>query len=298
MTKTEIEKRLHVSRFKVARLLKQAQEEGLIQITIKEDAPDLAEFETRLEKATGLKNVILVRSNGDNSIHLKQKVGQAAAEYLLDVLNDGDTLGIGWGTTTFQLVNALPDSIHRKITVVQVSGGNTKLDTGIDSQALTVRLAAKFNARPHLLHAPAIVDRPETRAMLMEDSSLKKVFGLYKKITFLIGGIGALLPDQFIGSWCTRHEDMDALRRRGAVAEFLSYCFDFNGKHCSSHSEERTIAIPLEDIGKVQCSIGLAVGNEKADAVLGVIRSGCINTLITDTATAKSVWKKTKILTT
>ena len=178
------------------------------------------------------------------------------------------------------------------MTVVQVSGGLSKLDSGIDSQALTIQLANKFGTTPNLLHAPAVVDRRETRDMLMKESSLKNVFELHKSVKFLIAGIGALKPSGFVGSWCSDPKEIDMLKRHGAVAELLSYCFDVNGKYCPSPSHNRTIAIPLEDIIRVPCSIGIAVGKEKAEAILGIVRSGCINTLITDTTTAKKLLDK------
>jgi deoxyribonucleoside regulator len=289
LAKTEIEKRLHISRFRVARLLKKAQETGIVKIEIVEPKHDLSDIERALEKATGLQNVILVKDDGEPTPQLKKKAGQAAADYLVEVIGHHDVLGIGWGTTTYELVHALPESIGTKVTVVQVSGGNTKLETGIDSQALTVQLAQKFGAAPHLLHAPAIVDRPETRRMLLQESSLKDVFRLYKKIRLLVAGIGALLPDRFVGSWANNSTEMGALRRHGAVAELLSYCFDRNGGLCPSLARERTLAIPLQDIKRVPCAIGLAVGSEKAEAALGVIRSGYINTLITDTTTGGAI---------
>lgn len=289
LTKTEIEKRLQISRFRVARLLKKAQETGIVKIEIVEPKHDLSDIERTLEKATGLQNVILVKNDGESMQQLKKKAGQAAADYLVEVIGHHDVLGIGWGTTTYELVHALPESIGKKVSVVQVSGGNTKLETGIDSQSLTVQLAQKFGAAPYLLHAPAIVDRPETRRMLLQESSLKDVFRLYKKIRLLVAGIGALLPDRFVGSWANDPAEMEALRRYDAVAELLSYCFDLNGKLCPSLGRERTVGIPLEDIKRVSCSIGLAIGSEKAKAVLGVIQSGYINTLITDTTTGRAI---------
>ena len=292
LSKTEIEKRLHISRFKVASLLKKAQKIGMVKIEIIEPKPDLNVLEERLEKATGLKNVILVWNNGDPTKELKKKVGRAAADYLMEVIGKKDVVGIGWGTTTSELVRALPDVIGKQVSIVQVSGGISKLESGIDSQALTVRMAQKFGTEPHLLHAPAILDQHETRQMLMKESSLKKVFQLYKKIKLLIAGIGALLPDQFVGSWSNDPKEMNNLRQQGAVAELLSYCFDLNGKLCTSETFKRTIAIPPEEIKRVPCVIGLAVGRKKADAVLGVVRSGYINTLITDNTIAKAILEK------
>jgi len=292
LSKTEIEKRLHISRFKVASLLKEAQKIGMVRIEIDEPKSDLSDLEKRLEQATGLKNVILVWNNSDSTKELKEKIGRAAADYLIEVIGKKDVLGIGWGTTTSELVRALPDVIGKQVSIVQVSGGISKLESGIDSQALTVRMARKFGTEPHLLHAPAILDQLETYQMLMKESSLKEVFRLYKKIKLLIAGIGAILPNKFIGSWSNDSKEMDTLRRQGAVAELLSYCFDLEGKLCTSETFNRTIAIPPEDIKRVPCVIGLAVGSEKADAVLGVVRSGCINTLITDTTTARAILER------
>ncbi len=289
LTKTEIEKRLHISRFKVARILKQALQDGLVKIEIAEPDADLSDLESRLESATGLNNVVLVWDDGESTEHLKKKVGQMAAVFLQEILSDGDVLGIGWGSTTFELVNALPDSIVKKVSVVQVSGGNTKLTTGIDSQALTISLAQKFGLTPHLLHAPAIVDRPETREVLIKESSFRDIFRLYQKIDILIAGIGAFLPDRFVGSRFIDSAEMETLRSHKAVGELLYYCFDIEGNLCHTETLNRIIAVPIESIKRVPCSIGIAAGHEKAKAIVGALRSGLIDSLITDSTTAKTI---------
>lgn len=292
LTKTEIEKKLHISRFKVGRILKKALETGQVKIELVEPDADLSHFESRLEAATGLKNVLLVWDDGESPEHLKRKVGQVAAEYLLEILSNNNVLGIGWGTTTSELVNALPDSIRKNVKVVQVSGGNTKLDTGIDSQALTMRLAQKFGVEPCLLHAPVIVDRPETRKVLMKESAFHALFQSYKKMDIIVAGIGAFLPQGFLGSRYMDSTEMETLRRLKAVGEFLYYCFDLEGNICRTNTLDRLIAIPIEDIRKVPCSIGIAAGHQKATAVLGALRSGLINTLITDTTTARAILRQ------
>ena len=174
LTKVEIEKRLHISRFKVARILSDAKRIGLVKIQITEPQPDLSELESELESELGLKSVALVWDDGESSDFLKRKVGRLAADYLLGILRVQDIFGVGWGTTTFELVNALPNAINLKIRVVQVSGGNTVIESGLDSQALTMRLARKFGVEPYLLHAPTFVERPETRELLMKRVLYKK----------------------------------------------------------------------------------------------------------------------------
>ena len=289
LTKVEIEKKLHISRFKVARILKEAKRTGLVKIQIIEPQVDLSNLEFQVESELGLKSVALVWDDGESLTLLKKKVGRLAADYVLGILRGEDVLGVGWGTTTSEMVNALPNSVNLSIRLVQVSGGNTAIEAGIDSQALTMRLGRKFGVEPYLLHSPTFVDRPETREMLMKESTFRQIFQIYKQTTVLIAGIGAFLPGSFLGSRTITDSEMALLHKQHAVGEFLTYCFDSDGNFCQTETLNRTIAIPLEVIKKIPCSIGIAVGSQKAMAVLGAVRAGLINTLITDTTTARTL---------
>lgn len=288
-TKTEIEKKLQISRFKVARILKDANRSGLVKIQINEPDADLSELERELEAKFDLNSAVLVWDDEESLERLKKKVGEVAASYLLGILKKGDVFGVGWGTTTYELVNALPDAVGKKVRVVQVSGGNTALSSGIDSQALTMQLAKKFGVEPYLLHAPTLVDRPETRDALMKESALQQIFKIYQNINMLIAGIGAFFPGGFIGTRHIDHSEMEMLPQEDVVGEFLTYCFDVKGNICQTETLNRIIAIPIDVIRKVPCSVAIAVGHEKAVGVIGAIRAGLINTLITDTTSAKTM---------
>jgi deoxyribonucleoside regulator len=294
LTKVEIERKLHISRFKVARILKEAKRSGLVKIQIAEPQADLSILESQLESELGLKSVALVWDDGESLDLLKKKVGRLAADYVLGILRAEDVLGVGWGTTTFELVNALPNSAPVHVRVVQVSGGNAAIEAGIDSQALTMRLGRKFGVKPYLLHAPTFVDRPETREMLMKESAFRQVFKIYEQIGVLVAGIGAFLPRGFLGSRTITASEMALLRKQNAVGEFLTYCFDREGNFCQTEVLNRTIAIPVALIKKIPCSIGIAVGSQKAMAVLGTVRAGLINTLITDTTLARTLLQNIK----
>jgi len=87
---------------------------------------------------------------------------------------------------------------------------------------------------------------------------------------------------------------MSLLSQQNAVGEFLTYCYEINGNFCKTETLNRTIAIPVEVIKKIPYSIGIAVGSQKAMAVLGAIRAGLINSLITDTTTARTLLEKVK----
>lgn len=294
LNQTEIGKRLHISRFKVARVLKDALERGLVRIEIAEPQPYLTQLEVALEERFKLKNVILVENteNQVSDIELKKRAGRATADYLLETLLDADVLGIGWGTTTNEVVNALPARIDRKIEVVQVTGGNMRLPIGIDCHDLTRRLAGRFLVEPHLLHAPALVDRKETKQLLLQESSIQETFGWFKRLTVTIVGIGSIGPEPastLLASGYLGTQELQLLREKQAVGDIFSYFFDLHGQVCETELQERLITIPLEDLKRVPRSIGVATGIKKAQAILGAIRGGFINTLVTDSSTAKVI---------
>ena len=294
LNQTEIGKRLGISRFRVSRILKKALDTGMVRIEIVEPQPYLTSLEMEFEERFGLKSVILIE-NQDAQLsdqELKKRVGQAAADYLLETLVDSDVLGIGWGTTTNEVVNALPVKIDQTVEVIQITGGNKSLSVGIDCQELTRRLASKFKVEPHLLHAPAVVDRKETRNMLLQESSIKETFDCFRNLTVTVVGIGSIFPEiasTLLASGYLDSKELQILRNKGAVGDAFSYFFDIEGHVCKTKLQERFITIPLEDVKRASRSIGVATGKKKAHAILGAIRGGFINTLVTDSSTAKEI---------
>src|SRR5690606_32805321 len=75
--------RLNLSRSKVSRLLQQAREEGIVQITVNTPRHLFSDLETNLEKTYGLDEAILVEAHaGDSQENTIHEIGVAAAGYL------------------------------------------------------------------------------------------------------------------------------------------------------------------------------------------------------------------------
>ena len=47
---------------------------------------------------------------------------------------------------------------------------------------------------PVLLHAPGVVDKKETRELLMRESAIAETFRYFDKLDIVIVGIGAIVP--------------------------------------------------------------------------------------------------------
>ena len=77
-------------------------------------------------------------------------------------------------------------------------------------------------------------------------------------------------------------EQLDALRRKGAVGDIVVRFFDENGQPVQNELDNRVVSMTLPQLRQVNRSVGVAGGKRKFNAILGALRGGLINVLITD----------------
>jgi deoxyribonucleoside regulator len=270
----------------VNRILKRALGSGIVQINIIDPTTNISNLEEKLEKKFNLKRAIVVDNLGLSEIELKSKLGQAAVKYLLEVIKDGDIIGISWGTTINEVINYLPSKINKSVEVVQITGGSHQLSVNLNCHDITRRFALKFGVEPHLLYAPAIVDSKEVHDLLINETSIKETSKYFNKLTIAIVGIGAMYPKIISTLIKTGHIGKDDL-----VGDVYSHFFNKNGRICDSNLTGRLTGMPVGDLLKVPYSVGIAGGKLKAEAILGAIRGNYINIVITDSNAAEKILK-------
>src|SRR5215831_2286091 len=293
LTMSQIGERLGISRHRVGRLLREAIETGVVKIEIRSPSNKSMEFEQALESAFGLKASLVVEVNPDLPPEdIKRTTCKAGAELLRELIKTHHTIGVGWGTTTFELINQLEPLEMREATVVQITGGNKRLSVRFDCHEVTRRLAQKLSVEPVLLHAPGVVDKKETRELLMRESTIAETFRQFDRLDIVIVGIGAIVPEiksMLVGSGYVPAGELKSLKRAGAVGDVFSYFINDEGRIVQTEIYDRSITIGVRQIRKVPNTVGIATGKEKARAVAAAIRGGFVNTLIIDSLLAEAL---------
>ena len=118
----DIAQKLGLSRQKVSRLLIEARVQGIVRISIYDPDPPDPNLRDQLISRFGLRDVILASSEKLESDQLRSAIGLVAAEHLLKVIRDDQTVGIGWGRTLFEVINLLHEGGNRHINVVPLIG--------------------------------------------------------------------------------------------------------------------------------------------------------------------------------
>lgn len=301
MTKQEIARRLRMSRFRVSRILDQAVDEGIVQIQIVQPATTAPEIEELLEERFSLWRAIVVKPGGQSEGEIKRAIGQAAAECLVDILTDGDVLGVAWGTTVNEAVRALPSKLDLDIKVVQITGGMNQMAIDVNAIDLTRRVAETCGAGTYLLHAPAMVSTAAGRQILLSDSGIRDTFAMFDQVNVAVSGIGALSPEllsthsTYYRAGYIKDEDLEILKRNWVVGDVFAHFFDIEGRICDDELEQRIVGMSADQLKRVQYSIGVAGGLHKSAAVLGALRGKLITFLITDDATANDILSLDKV---
>jgi DNA-binding transcriptional regulator LsrR (DeoR family) len=289
LTKTEIADKLHISRFKVARLIDKAKKEGIIRIQIVSPAKDLGYLEERLENELGLKAALVVEGVENDYQANLWELGKGTAKFLLETLQEGDILGISAGTTVTEVIKALPEKTSfSKLYIVQVAGGLWQLNT-IDGMKILNMLSEKLNSEISMFIVPAFVQSPQIKEVLLEDPGVRKTVALFDKITIALVGIGAWYPElksnlNIAGGF--PQEDIQWLQERGVVADVFNHMVNMQGEIIQGPVIDRMITIDLDKTKKINYVIAVAGGEHKSHAILAAVRSGLVHALVTDRCTA------------
>ncbi len=289
----EVAEELGVSRPTVSRLLAQAREEGIVQIRVIDPLATFEELETRLEETFHLRQAVVVSGKGAEGKLLWRRLGLATTRYLRSVLHDGDLVGVGLGRTLHAVVKALGAEQQVKIQAVPLIGGVGQISLSFQVNELARRLAKAFGGTWRPLYAPAFVNDPATYRALSQVADVRSVIQIWPQLDAALVGIGSFPSQQQSSTLLSDCADSDLLRhldQQGAIGDLCGRFFDIQGQQC--YYEPEIISIPLEQLKALDHVIGVAGGAEKIAAILGALRGGYLNVLVTDTLTAQAILEK------
>src|SRR5688500_1931271 len=191
-----IAERLHLSQPKVSRLLKQAQREGIVRISVRPPTGTNPDLEEALEARYGLKECEVVDISRDEDAAAVRELGAAAAYHLESTVRSGDVIGVSsWSATLLAMVDAMhPLPSVRGTQVVQILGGGGDPAAEGHATHLVRRMAHLLHGQGTFLPAPSSVGSVEARNVLLEDPFVQRAMALFDSLDIALVGIGGQEP--------------------------------------------------------------------------------------------------------
>jgi len=291
MTQAEIAEKFFISRSRVSRLLTMAREEGVISFNIKHFGERCFEFEQMFKRKYQLDDIFILNSDGHDEAQMRTLMGEMAASYIHKHLKPRQTVGISWGKSIEQTVAALKPAPYLNLEVVQVIGGILVQNPVINIPRLLGTMVEKFGATGVALNAPLLLDSPEACRLMKLQPSIAFALDKARKADIILTGIGGVNKDtlSYLWSGIDTDREFQPLRERGAVGFICAQAFDIHGKTCCPEFNQRVVSLTLDELKHSKKVVSISGGVRKGAAVLGALRTGIINVLVTDLACVREI---------
>ena len=285
LTQDEIARRLSVSRASVGRMLDRARKVGLVSINLNADHLDAFEVSSELRRTFDLTEALVVpdhvKEPADHHL-LNARLGLGGAQFMSTHLRPGGSLGVGWGETVSRVIASTNFGAVGPVHMVTLTGG-------VDGYLQTI-LSSKGegSAEPEattatIIPTPIVASTPKLAAALKAEPAIQQVLTQACGVDQAIVGVGTPAADATIVQMgYLAADDVRQLRDRGVVGDILGQFFDSDGQVVSLPIHDRRIGIELSELASIPKVVGVAGGLHKAEAILGALRGGFLDVLVTN----------------
>ncbi|MEY8420778.1 sugar-binding domain-containing protein [Oscillospiraceae bacterium 44-5] len=276
-----------MSRPLISRMLSEARELGIVEITIHEPGAREARLLERLKLSSSIRGGILVEE-GVNDDATNRLLSQGAVELLRQL--GVRRLGVGWGYLIGQLVSWLEENPQPNSTITDICPlvGNASIPARNYQSNENVRLMAQqMGATPHFLYLPALPDNLEEKQVLCSTEVYRQIYQQWKRLDTALVNIGNYPSSPDFAS-LVRYGSL--LQHQRACGRMLIYYFNEDGFVIQSE-QDFAIQIPIDILKRCPNIIGVCSANTSAKALCGAIKSGFFTHIVARSELIKTLLK-------
>lgn len=287
----EIAQRIHASRSTVSRMVRQAVERGIVQISVHFPASRNTALEQQLATRLGLDQAVIVDGDAVADPPLRGTLGSLGAEVINRELPARGSLAVCWGRSIGHVIDHLDTFPAERPNVVQMIGSLRVSDDASNGVELARHAANRLSATLELLSAPLMVDSVEAAHSLRSQTDISRVLEHAARADVALVGLGALdaQSSALVAAGYVSASDTEDLRALGAVGDVAGVFIDRDGRDVSADFSGRIIGVTLEDLRAIRHTVAMAYGLSKVEVIGAAARGGYITTLLTDSSTAQAL---------
>jgi len=286
-TQQQIATQEGLSRPKVVRLLQEAHRTGIVRIEIVQDLPAEQKEAYDLQSLFGLQRVIIVRSE-ETRVGTVTAIRNAVANLITANLKEMKSIGFSFSRT----MGNIADYIHTNTggydgAVCDLMGAMLGFPMPYTASA---DVAKRIGGTLYPITAPIMVMDPGAMGTYFNDPVLKRSMSVAESVELAIVGIGDFTTQNILfQSGYINEETINNMRRQGIVGEICMRFFNLNGDVVDTELDARVISVPWKSLANTKQLIAVASGSDKIRTILGALKTGVIDTLVSDLETVRNV---------
>lgn len=287
-TQQEIASITGVNRTAISRMIAEAREQGIVDISVKYPWSS-KRLEEALTSSFNLKAARVMVGENETYDESLRGLGILAAAYFNQIIQDNMVVGISWGSALYQMIQALQPVDRSTVEVIQLIGATGSENILTDGPLLAQLLAKKLNSQCRHIHAPLVVESQIVRDSLGQDHRIRETLNRAANANIALVGIGSIDSDLYSlkrAGYITEAE-RKKIESKGIVGDVCGHHYTIDGECLDIDINQRIIAVDLKTLSDIPTVIAVAGGSRKESAILGALRGGFIDVLITDAAAAE-----------
>jgi DNA-binding transcriptional regulator LsrR (DeoR family) len=283
--KTDLAKEFSMSRFRVARLLQQARETGIVTIEINDHDERRDTLSRELAEHLALDECVVVKAGEDDEDN-RRRLARAAAGRITEQVRDGDLLGLSWGRTLAAIGEELADL--PPCTIIQLTGtvGNDLRQSPVE---VIRRIAGRSSVDAVAIFAPLFAASEAAARTFRSDPAIRGALQRYAELSHAVLAVGSWTPRITQLDTLVTERDREELAREGTVAEVVGIFLREDGSPVDAAATRRRISVSVDELLATPQVTAVAGSVEKSAAIAATARSGLITSLVTDDRTAVSL---------
>lgn len=288
LNQSDIATRLGVSRATVVAYLQEARTLGLVRVSLAEEPFTRHRLARELCDRFGLISAYVAPA-AETPRGTLHRVARVAADWLPGLLEPGDRLGVAWGQTVFEAVEAMGQTRIEGLKVVQLVG-SVPSPFGFTAEACSTNLARKLSAECINLFAPAILSNAESARILTAEPIIAAQLATLETCTKAVFAAGSCLPDSHVvGAGVATLSELAVYKAAGATGVLCGRFIAADGTPLPGPLDGRMIGVSLDRLRGLQMGLLVSCGSEKVEPMRAVLRGGYATHLATDADTAAAL---------
>jgi len=286
---------LHISKPTLIALLKEAVDEGIVHIEIRnlKNSQLFFELESQLRNALNIDDVLIAKR--DKAENISHSLCALLAQHLATILKPKLKIGFGWGRTLSVLSSFLePQRNIYELQLIPLMGQPERnAGSNMASNSLCDIIAQKYQrCSVDYFSLPLILRSNVNTKQLKELPDVQEILNKMDDLDMAIVGIDSdPKTSTFLFTEQVGVEFLDELISKGVVGNICSHFININGDIVNTSLDERIMAITPQQLKRIPQVIGVAGGSDKVRSIIGGAKTGIFNMLITDEITAQEILK-------
>ncbi len=291
LTQEMIAKELGISRSSVSIILVEAKDFGIVEINVKEPKSNVVELAEEFIRIYSLRGCLVIPTAIDDIPLITKIAASRGADYAEDILESRSTVGIAWGATCYEFMLSFSNrSIINDLNVVPLIGGSYRVSSEYQLNEMVRMFAEKVQGTPSFIYAPAIAETVQDKELFMQSMSMKGIIGKWSAMDTAIVSAGA--PPEYYDDRLvmdTKNMDLMEVDKNKIIGDICARRYNLAGEFIKDDFSLRIMGIDEDSLRRIKNVICIAAGRHKVLSIIGALRTGAIDYLVTDENTARSV---------